>query len=362
MKVLIYPESENPHLELIYSEIRSSHTNDTFSYLQARPLNIIFLPLLLVAKRLIGYRVIHLHWPLFYINPNHGIPFSRCISFIYSILCLASIKLLGYKLIWTVHNVLPHERNTIDDRKVASFLAAIASAKIVHSADTIKKMKQKKLNVKNTYMIPMASFHNVYPDNISDASARKKLGISKNEFVLLFFGAIRPYKGVDDLLDVLTTISAPRVTLIIAGKGASEELKENIKKAEKKIKIHFYDGFIENEDVATYFRASDAVCLPFKAITTSGSVMLGMSFSRPVIAPRIGNVADLPINTGYLYDPSKSNVLHETIKFAIHDKKNLKRLGANAYAYVSALAWDKIAEQTYKLYQEVLKEPTKDRS
>jgi hypothetical protein len=83
MKVLIFPKSTNPYLELLYGEMRRSYPADTFAYFDASPRHMLLFPLFAAAKRLQGYRVFHLHWPLFYISPGRKIPFGKLLSFVY---------------------------------------------------------------------------------------------------------------------------------------------------------------------------------------------------------------------------------------------------------------------------------------
>lgn len=351
---MIYPKSENPYLELLYSELRSAHPDDTFTYIEATPLNVIIFPFVLALKRLKGYKILHLHWPLFYIDPRHNIPFSKQISFLYSIVCLTSIKVLGYKLVWTVHNVLPHEQVTSNDVFVSRYIALLSSKMIVHSSANIKDLKAIEAHPDKALIIPHGSYIGVYKNNISRSSACKKLGIRHDEFVILFFGTVKSYKGIEDLVNAFGSLAYKNIRLIIAGKSNDTRLVAMIKKAQRTLNIDFYNEYIAEDDVAVYFKAADVVCLPFKAITTSGSALLALSFGRSIITPRMGALVDLPSNVGYLYDPKNIQGLEESLKLAMSRGAKLKKLDENAIKYAKTLSWDNIAKKTYRLYQEIL--------
>jgi glycosyltransferase involved in cell wall biosynthesis len=142
--------------------------------------------------------------------------------------------------------------------------------------------------------------------------------------------------------------------LIIAGKCLDETLNHKILEAQNNSNIDYYEGFIENSDVATYFKACDIVCLPFKAVTTSGSALLALSFGKPLIAPRTGALLDVPEDIGYLYDPTTPDALRKSIAKAIKEKAKLREKGDAALAYAKNLSWDSLAETTYKVYENVL--------
>ena len=96
---------------------------------------------------------------------------------------------------------------------------------------------------------------------------------------------------------------------MIAGQCPSAETARRIEEAATRAPIEFHDRHIADEEVFTYFRACDVVCLPFKKITTSGSVVLALSFGKPVITPRTGAQCELPDDVGYLYDPKEDGAL-----------------------------------------------------
>jgi glycosyltransferase involved in cell wall biosynthesis len=351
MRVLIYPRGDNPYQELLYQQLRQN-PGDKFTYIDSTRLNIVFFPLILGARRAQGYEILHLHWLAF--QTNILTVYGKQLSFVLTLWSVTWAKLLRYKVVWTVHNVLPHESVTSNDTTVARYVAKIADAKIVHSSSALKQMRDYGISVENTNIIPAGNYIGVYLDSITPVQARHQLHVNKGDFLILFFGLIRSYKGVDDLVDIFTQINALNVRLIIAGKCLDETLNHKILEAQNNSNIDYYEGFIENSDVATYFKACDIVCLPFKAVTTSGSALLALSFGKPLIAPRTGALLDVPEDIGYLYDPTTPDALRKSIAKAIKEKAKLREKGDAALAYAKNLSWDSLAETTYKVYENVL--------
>lgn len=350
MKILVYPMGADMYQKLLYSEL-NKYDSVTLFYFRLSFLSFLFTPILFLWYRLRGARILHIHWVSF-ATKKFG-PLSPLFSTINSYVCLAFAKLLGFRIIWTVHNIVPHEQLTLDDKAISRFLSRIASATIAHSRETISQMESIGLSTKNVHIIPIGSYIGSYPDTISRDDARKRLGIADDEFVVLFLGIIRAYKGVPDLLDAMSHATQPRVRLVIAGACDDPALRRQITDYQTKHAALFHDGFVDDEELQIYFRAADVTCLPFKTITTSGSALLALSFATPVIAPKIGALKEFPQNVGWLYDPDESDALLNALTQAIAQKNHLDSYQKNAYTYASSLSWDKIAVQTKELYETV---------
>lgn len=216
-------------------------------------------------------------------------------------------------------------------------------------------MKKLGMNTNNCYIVPHGNYAGVYPNNVTPEVARKKLGINKTALVLLFFGAIKQYKGVDQLIDEFKKLNKENLQLVIAGKCTDEALYHTIiNAAQTSGRIIFHPGFVADKDVAAYFQASDIVCLPFRAITTSGSALLALTFQKPLIAPATGALLDIPGNAGLFYDPSDTKGLGASLKAVIENPKLTKSMRRAAKTYAASIGWDKIALQTKKVYASTL--------
>jgi beta-1,4-mannosyltransferase len=351
-RVLVLPKATNPYQELLYSQLVCNHHVDV-SYLYGGRFSFLACYPKLLEYKLTGGKLIHLHWLYFLDVPIPG-KLGRWLSYINSRLFLSTLQSMNFKVVWTVHNVIPHDADRRRSLILTRKLAAVSAKKIIHSSYTLREMEQLALDTSNASVIPHGSYVGVYPEAVSRAVARKHLKIRKNEIVILFFGLVRPYKGVDDLVESFQKLAIPNVRLVIAGKCTDANLKAQIARAQESSPIDFYEGHVADEDVQTFFKACDVVCVPFKAVTTSGSALLALSFGRPIVAPLSGSLLDLPREVGYLYDPGSSSALEQCLATAIRNKEELKVLGLNARKYVKRFSWDKISDMTYGVYVDLL--------
>ncbi|MEK7153213.1 MAG: glycosyltransferase family 4 protein, partial [Patescibacteria group bacterium] len=304
------------------------------------------------VKRLQGYKVFHLHWHAFHLDKKYNVPFTPHISLLNTIVSLTALKILGYKLIWTVHNVLPHEPQTANDKFVTRYTAKLASHIIVHSSETLKQLKAIGADTSKAVVNPHGNYAGMYPVTVSRDEARRRLGIAPQDRALLFFGNIRPYKGVEQLLEAFEQLHEKNVRLVIAGKCLDTQLANTIRDAaQKDPDITFHNGNVPDEDVATYFQAADAACMPFTNVTTSGSVLLAATFGKPIVTPYMGAIKDMPKAVGVLYDPGTKDALLNALRIILADDTKLAGMAKASAAFSKTLDWDKISAKTYELYR-----------
>lgn len=354
MKILVYPKDANPYQELLYQPMKQSVDVKYLNFpTGSHTLNLFLLPFQIIYYRLLGFSIFHLHWSFSFVLPIKGV-FWRLLSTIYYFCILLLIRLSGYKLIWTVHNVLPHNQLFINDLLARKFLSKLSSIKIVHSKYTIEEMSRLGLDVNNAKIIPIGNYIGVYKNNINKTEARKILNIGNKDFVFLHFGRIEPYKGVENLLKVFSELNRPETKLIIAGRCINPKLQKILSFYKSMPNLMIIDQFIPDKDIQLYFNAADITVYPFKKVTTSSSVILSLSFGKPVIYPNIGNLSDLPNDIGYSYELDNVNGLKQSLSLAIEKKCKLKVLSSNAFIYAKKQSWDNISAETIKVYSELI--------
>jgi glycosyltransferase involved in cell wall biosynthesis len=355
IKIVAFPKDPNPYQDLLYDELKDQIELTYFSPTISSPFGLFtFLPKIIVSLikfRFRGYHILHIHFIYPFYLPKK-LPFYRLISYINASIFLSTINFIGFKVVWTVHNLVPQSSMTINDHRLMRKLAKTADAKIVHTPGIIEDMRLLNISTKNTTVVPIGSYSNIYPDSITARQARRQLNIKSSEFVILFFGIISRYKGVEDLIDVFKKLKIKNTRLVIVGHCASLELKHKIESAANQPNIDFYEGYVPTEDVATYFKASDIVCLPFRKITTSSSTILALSFAKPVVVPLLGTLRELPSSVGYFYDASIDGLENAVLQASTH-QKTLPEMGKMAKEYSDSLSWDKIADKTYSVYSEL---------
>lgn len=297
--------------------------------------------------------ILHLHWlPSF---TGSIISLLRLIAFVTRLFVL---RMLGLRIVWTIHNLLPHEvKYTKIDWFMRKIISRLTHVLIVHTG-TAKKEIIETWHLKddaNIFIVPHGNYIDSYENKIDRTTARKQLGICNSKMVMLFLGAIRPYKGVLRLIDAFKVLRDKRTHLIIAGKPLNDD--EFTSAIRRKIQgcdnIKFAPGFIPEDRIQVYMNASDIVVFPYQAVLTSGAVILAMSFGKPVIAPAIGCIPDVLDGEGsILYDPSERDGLLKGMRRALDG--NLEKMGKHNLESAKQLRWESIAKKTHKIYRECL--------
>jgi glycosyltransferase involved in cell wall biosynthesis len=112
----------------------------------------------------------------------------------------------------------------------------------------------------------------------------------------------------------------------------------------------FDEGYAPHERVPLYFAAADVVVLPFRQVTTSGSAVLALSLGRPVVAPRIGALRDLPVDVGFLYEDG--GLVGALGRALSAPPEELAERSQAARRYAGNLSWDHIATTTLDVYRQ----------
>jgi glycosyltransferase involved in cell wall biosynthesis len=169
-----------------------------------------------------------------------------------------------------------------------------------------------------TQLIEHGHWIDYYPNRITRLEARRRLGLDAEDTVFLFFGLCKPYKGLEELIRTFEQLPGNPV-LLIAGKFQSTEYEAQIRAlAGHSPRIHLFSGFVPTEEVEVYLNASDITVVPYTKILTSGTVVLAMSFGRPVIAPAFGSIKDtVREGCGILYDSSHPAGLARSMRAAM---------------------------------------------
>jgi len=205
------------------------------------------------------------------------------------------------------HNVLSHQRKSYEIYLLRLFLKYIDCCVVMN--DSAKKQINEIDNNKKI----IKTFHPLYVlDNNAHTkeSARKELGIVDSK-VILFFGLIRPYKGLDNLIKAVKHLngSLSDFKVVIAGENYESMSKyyNLINKLNLEEKFMFDLKFIDEDNTAKYFIASDIVVMPYKHGSQSGVLSLAYNFNRPVIVTNVGGLSEYIVNgkTGFVVSDEK---------------------------------------------------------
>lgn len=203
----------------------------------------------------------------------------------------------GAALIWTVHNIVPHDTVYLDQEiSLLRLLAAHADA--VHvmnpaTAETVADLYE--LPAETTFVIPHSSYVGVYPQSFSRAEARAGLGLAESDTAVLFLGQMRPYKGLDVLLPALSRLGESRddVVLLLAGKTNPVDADQIERLIPRNIRVIRQHAHVDDDELQSWLSTADVMALPYRKVLNSGSAMLAATFGVPVLLPNLPHLRTL---------------------------------------------------------------------
>jgi glycosyltransferase involved in cell wall biosynthesis len=295
------------------------------------------------------YDVLHLNWPhYFYYDDDHAVMERQLGEFI-ALLELA-IE-LGYKIVWTAHNLYPHNQRHKDLDHIGRLaMCRLARSIISHCRYAEQAVRDTFGRTERMFLTPHGNFIDVYPDLLTRETARAQLGIPESDFVYGSFGSIQPYKGIEALIESYAKLSGDNAWLVISGGGKADyhaQIHEMVREMPRVI-LRTYPR-APSEDIALVMRSADVVTLPFVATMTSGTLILALSWGKPVIAPALGCLPETVLpEAGILYDASAPDGLFRAMdEIRTWDQE---KAGAAALASVRRFDWDEIAATTLEAY------------
>lgn len=335
LRVLMYPKhGDNPYVNSLAKrlEMLGARVED-FSFGDA------------VKQR---YDVLHIHWPDLHLHA--GSTWHALVKHVRLALLFAFLRLRGTRIVWTIHNLKPHEPHT----RLGAWLFPIWFPRLcthVIALTTIglesARALYPPLRNKAAAVIPHGHYRDAYRTPMARTDCREHLGLGQR-FTFLFFGQIRPYKNVPRLIEAFRALPRQDVQLVIAGRpGAMMRIDELRQLAAGDDRIHLRLEFVPEDQVPHYMGAADVVVLPFESILNSGSVFLALSFNRAVLAPRLGSLPEVQSHVGTrwvnLYDgPLTSAHLLQAMGSGDSDEHDMIDL--------SFYDWDSIGQRTLEFY------------
>lgn len=200
----------------------------------------------------------------------------------------------GTKVIVVVDNAIPHERRPGDLALSRYFLKA-ADGCVVMSESVERDLER--LGVEAPVRRVAHPIYDIFGAGLPKPDARALLGLPAGAPVLLFFGFIRRYKGLQVLLDAMPQIvrALPEAQLVVAGEFYEDEEPYRRRIAELGIEAHvrICSDYIPNDEVARYFSAADVVVQPYVSATQSGVAQIAYQFDRPLVVTDVGGLAEI---------------------------------------------------------------------
>jgi glycosyltransferase involved in cell wall biosynthesis len=254
-----------------------------------------------------------------------------------------------------LHNVNPHEKMTGGNRLNRYFLKGCDGA-IAMSSTVLDQLSGLGINIP-ARMIPHPVY-DIFGESVSRQSAVHHLKLDAGQNHLLFFGLIRPYKGLDLLLKAFASsrLDHLNLKLIVAGEFYDDREKyyDLAERFGIKEKILFADGFIPEEEVGYYFGASDLVVLPYLSATQSGVTQIAFHFNKPVVVTNVGGLKEIVTHgeTGYVCEKDPDEIAAAVVDF--FDSGRSDSFAANIRADKKRFSWEAMAKGIEALRSEIL--------
>ena len=349
-----------------HKSMRNQYINLFTSSLEKNKIKIYGLKEVLIDfKKFKETKIFHFNW---FLKLNSKNKFINILEYLFKFILLFTLKITGKKVVYTLHNKLPHNaKKNIAIKKLNRFLLKCSDRIIVHCYDDSLKVLREDLSEKEVQdkvrYIKHGNYIGIYPEKQTQ-ELRERLKIQENEKVFLFLGSVEPYKNTHLLIKAFNELNFENVKLVIAGNPKSPEYRARIKELSKNLNICLELRFIEDEELSIFLNISDLVILPYsnESSLNSGSVFLAFSYKKTVISSNIGTLNDIKSNFyySYNYDNEKEHV--EKLKSNMNlvkkelesDSKVLLKKGLMAYEYVlENNNWEDIGEKMVKIYNEL---------
>ena len=341
--------SRNPYQRLLYDQL----AGHGLELAEPEPLTLGWLRR---SRRTVG--VLHFHWPQGCWHAARGAAALRpLLSWVLLLLFrvrLRAARTLGYRIVWTIHQVYPHESaNRRLDLAGARTLARAADVLVAHDRATAASARAELGRAaERVQVVPHGSYVGVYPRGRRRDLVRSELGIPAEAFVFLCLGDIRGYKRVELLLEAFRGLAAPDAVLVVAGTVVDEASGEAVRAAATADpRIVPLLGEVPVGRMAELFEASDAAVLPRGDGGTSGALILSLSLGVPVVAARTEVCSELlgGETAGWLFEPDDASSLRRSLETAAASPlvARMKRLAALKRA--DGLRWSDTGARTAEL-------------
>ncbi|NHN65062.1 glycosyltransferase family 4 protein [Haloarcula sp. JP-Z28] len=345
---------DNPYIDLLYGALEEEGVS------VCQGVNYWLFPLTRSCLKYPDAEAIQLDWLYRYymVNGFSGVRVLDCIitigRSIFFLIDLLIISMLQTSVVWTVHNKSHHENKYPKTERIINEVVCRISDAITVKCEYAKHDIESTFYAADSDKICVVSDGNYissYENTVCRREARMNLGINDKKFVYLYFGMIREYKGVPDLIEAFEELDHNNEELWVVGNPHSEDIRRKIEQqsgVNENISTVF--KFIEQDRVQYYMNAADVLVLPYRHILNSGSVHLGLSFGLPIVTPNMGCIPEvISENNEFLYNSDDPEGLGDALK-EVRDHDDLEGVGNANYKQALSQDWRKSARQLKSVY------------
>jgi glycosyltransferase involved in cell wall biosynthesis len=253
----------------------------------------------------------------------------------------------------TAHDVIPREPRPgqiAATRRLVKRMDAV----VVHSEHGAARLRDELgLAPERVRVIPHGAFD--YLTRVPDERPLPPELAAAEGPVVLFFGLLRPYKGIDLLLEAFREVEGAELWIVGMPRMPVEPLREAA--ARCRATVRFVPRFVTDPEIPAFFRRADLVVLPYREIEQSGVLYTALAFGKPMLLAAVGGFVEVAEEhgAGRLVPPGDAPALAAALDELIGDRAERERLaGAARAAAAGPYSWDGVAERTLALYRELL--------
>jgi glycosyltransferase involved in cell wall biosynthesis len=301
--------------------------------------------------------VMHVHWLEYMVRSDRssveGVVRSVVRTARYALLLLR-FRRMGTAIVWTVHNLPPHERAYpwLEDRAMHA-TARLADAIMVHSEYARSRVVATFGHAAKVHVVPLGNFLGYYPrPRRSRQAVRDELGLADRTFAFLAFGQIRAYKRLPETVAAFRRLPRSDVALIVAGLAVDAEERGALEEAAREdSRIVLRLGLVPDDEVAELHAAADAAVVGHREVFSSAALLLALSLGLPAVVPAQGSAQE--IATPPAVELFEAGRLVEALEAVQTGDARVRRDAALAAA--SAADWEGIAHRTVAIYRQALR-------
>lgn len=355
LTVLVTPRDGLHYQDLLYRDAEAFGVRVRYAQgpTPSQTLNVMLSPVMLLWHRMRGCRILHIHWVF-----QFALPWARhqkwALKFMewWFGLYLRTSRLLGYAIVWTAHDLLPHEQVFADDRRARDLLVSKSKAVIALTEATASDLRE--LGAHIVRVIPMGSYAEPYPVSMTTSEARASFGFEEDDVVVSLIGRIESYKGADLLLRAVAQLPiTSKIKLLVAGictdKSYRDELDRLTLEVEDRVTTRF--EWVPEGDLARYFQATDVAAFPFREITNSASISLAQSFGKPVIVADLPTLRELPDDAVLRFGLGIEALVSALQAVEKLTSLQYQAMSAAGLAWATRTDWREVARETAGVYE-----------
>lgn len=262
------------------------------------------------------------------------------------------------RVIYLLDNVIPHEKYPFG--RLLTRMALRQGHGFIAQSDQVRQdlftvLPQVDPATVITTPHPVYDFGKPGRKRKTRAEARRALDLPADAKLVLFFGFIKPYKGVVHLIDAARDLKdryGDGIRVLIVGDiyGEKQPYLDRIAASGAEDVIHLVDGFVPDETVEDYFLAADLAVLPYVSATQSGIVQIAYNYDLPVVTTAVGGLPEVVLDgrTGFIVPPEDSAALAQAV-IRFFDEDRARDFAAGVAGEKDKYSWDRMAEAVEKL-------------